>query len=74
MEHCILKVYHIPKNEKRGVEGLVRLTSSATEILNRLQRETGLTQKYIASELIAFASKYVEIKEITLTDSEMEEN
>ncbi len=74
MEHCILKVYHIPKNEKKGTEGIVRLTSSATEILNRLQRETGLTQKHIVSELIAFASKYVEIKEITLTDSEMEEN
>lgn len=62
-DKCVLKVYKVQKRKDRG-KGVVRIDTDALEKIYAIQRQTGLSVKHIASELIRFASDRVEVMEI----------
>ena len=55
----ILNVYQ----PEKGVCGVVRLSEEAERRVKQLQRETGLSAKYIVSQIIIQGFDLVEIKE-----------
>lgn len=55
----ILSVYR----PERDVCGVVRLNEEAERIVKQLQRETGMSAKYIVSQIIIQGFDLVEIKE-----------
>lgn len=55
----ILNVYR----PEKGVCGVVRLDEEAEKRVKQLQRETGLSAKYIVSQIIIQGFDLVEIKE-----------
>lgn len=55
----ILSVYR----PERDVCGVVRLNEEAERLVKQLQRETGLSAKYIVSQIIIQGFDLVEIKE-----------
>ena len=55
----VLNVYH----PEKGVCGVVRLNEEAERLVKQLQRETGLSAKYIVSQIIIQGYDLVEIKE-----------
>lgn len=61
MDKLILKVH---TNETLAKGNIIRLDSDAIEVLRGIQRESGLSFTKIASSMIRFASKYVEIQEV----------
>lgn len=61
MDKFILKIERPPRTKK--IEN-VKLDDLAAEILMELSIKTGLDYKYIASEMIHFCYRHLEIKEI----------
>lgn len=61
MDKLILKVH---TNETLARGNIIRLDSDAIEILREIQRECGLSFTKIASSMIRFACKHVEIQEV----------
>ena len=59
MDKIILKVN---KCRERTAE-IIRITPEAADVLNRLSCETGLSIRYIASELIVQGTNLVEVME-----------
>lgn len=55
----ILNVYR----PEKGACGVVRLDEEAERLVKQLQRETGLSAKYIVSQIIIQGFDLVEIKE-----------
>lgn len=55
----VLNVYR----PEKGVCGVVRLSEEAERRVKQLQRETGLSAKYIVSKIIIQGFDLVEIKE-----------
>lgn len=55
----VLNVYRT----ERGVCGVVRLNEEAERRVKQLQRETGLSAKYIVSQIIIQGFDLVEIRE-----------
>ena len=55
----ILNVYR----PEKGVCGVVRLDEEAERLVKQLQRETGMSAKYIVSQIIIQGIDLVEIKE-----------
>lgn len=47
----------------KGMCGVVRLNEEAERLIRQLQRETGLSAKYIVSQIIIQGFDLVEIKE-----------
>lgn len=54
----ILNVYR----PEKGVCGVVRLDEDAERLVKQLQRETGLSAKYIVSQIIIQGYDLVEVK------------
>lgn len=54
----ILNVYR----PEKGVCGVVRLDEEAERLVKQLQRETGLSAKYIVSQIIIQGYDLVEVK------------
>lgn len=48
---------------EKGVCGVVRLNEQAENLVKQLQRETGMSAKYIVSQIIIQGYDLVEIKE-----------
>lgn len=61
-DRLFLKVYKIP--EIKGNGNIIRIDSKAFRKIAELQKQTGLSAKHIASEMICFAADKVEIMEI----------
>lgn len=59
MSKIVLNVYH----PEKGTCGVVRLSEQAEKLVKRIQRETGLSAKYIVSQIIIQGYDLVEIKE-----------
>lgn len=55
----VLNVYR----PEKGMRGVVRLDEEAERLIRQLQRETGLSAKYIVSQIIIQGFDLVEIKE-----------
>lgn len=55
----VLNVYR----SEKGMCGVVRLNEEAERLIRQLQRETGLSAKYIVSQIIIQGFDLVEIKE-----------
>lgn len=55
----VLNVYR----PEKGVCGVVRLSEEAERRVKQLQRETGLSAKYIVSQIIIQGFDLIEIKE-----------
>ena len=55
----VLNVYR----PEKGMYGVVRLNEEAERLIRQLQRETGLSAKYIVSQIIIQGFDLVEIKE-----------
>lgn len=55
----VLNVYR----PEKGMCGVVRLGEEAERLIRQLQRETGLSAKYIVSQIIIQGFDLVEIKE-----------
>lgn len=55
----ILNVYR----PEKGVCGVVRLDEDAERLVKQLQRETGLSAKYIVSQIIIQGYDLVEVKQ-----------
>lgn len=60
MERKITLTIHRPEKE---VCGVVRLNEQAEHLVKQLQRETGMSAKYIVSQIIIQGYDLVEIKE-----------
>lgn len=54
----ILNVYR----PEKGVCGVVRLDEDAERLVKQLQRETGLSSKYIVSQIIIQGYDLIEVK------------
>ena len=61
MDKFILKVY--ANNETNRGE-VIRIDNEAINAVREIQRQTGLSRKYIVSEAVKFASSRLEIIEI----------
>ena len=74
MEKFVLKIARPPKTKKIEV---VKIDDLAAEILVELSTKTGLDYKYIASEMIHFCYRHLEIQEIACkireTDNDVHE-
>ena len=55
----VLNVYR----PDRGVCGVVRLDKEAERLVKQLQRETGLSAKYIVSQIIIQGYDLIEVKQ-----------
>ena len=60
MNRKITLTVHHPE---KGVCGVVRLNEQAEHLVKQLQRETGMSAKYIVSQIIIQGYDLVEIKE-----------
>lgn len=60
MKRKITLTVHRPE---KGVCGVVRLNEQAENLVKQLQRETGMSAKYIVSQIIIQGFDLVEIKE-----------
>lgn len=60
MDRKITLTVHHPE---KGVCGVVRLNEQAEHLVKQLQRETGMSAKYIVSQIIIQGYDLVEIKE-----------
>jgi hypothetical protein len=58
-----LKVHKIPEINE-SLCGVVRVTPEAEMIIKQLQRETGLSGRYILSQIIIQAANIIEIEEV----------
>lgn len=62
MPKPILKI-KVHSNENAIPDNVIRINDEASEILKRLQRETGWSIKTLASKLITFAAPLVDVEE-----------
>lgn len=60
MDKITIKTYAI----NRCKNDVVRLDPAAQKIINQFQRTSGLSSKYLVSEIIKQAADYVEFEEI----------
>lgn len=60
MDRKITLTVHHPE---KGVCGVVRLNEQAENLVKQLQRETGMSAKYIVSQIIIQGYDLVEIEE-----------
>ena len=60
MEKKITLTVHHPE---RSVCGVVRLSEQAEHIVKQIQRETGMSAKYIVSQIIIQGYDLIEVKE-----------
>lgn len=58
MKKIILETHPVPDS----LSGVVRLTPEAEMALKELQRQTGLSARYIASEMILQGAEFVEVR------------
>ncbi len=62
-ESIILKV-HRKYEQGEGQKGVIRVDAQAEDILRQLSAQTGLTVKYIASQIIIQGAELVSVVEV----------
>ena len=67
MEKITIKAYALNDNKNE----IVRLDEKAQRIINQLQRASGLSARYLVSEIIHQAADYVVFEEINNGDVQM---
>ena len=58
-----LKVHRCP-DVNDSLSGVIKITPEAEAIIKQLRRETGLSGRYILSQIIIQAADFIEIEEV----------